>query len=251
MAASSPTHEVTLADLNARIQAMGLPAINSPEALERLLSVTRRDDILRASEQPQNPRAREFLERVLRKAGISPALHEQEAQQAPNEAPGRAGRSGLSVEEGYQSVTVCGGRAALSFELDQTPAGAPTIAISAAQSISPQFYNWSRKTRLQLTRAELPVVTAVLLGILPRCEFRNHGTDKSRGFSLERHGSNVRVKVFARGESEKAVQIEAPDLFYVAALFLSQLQKTFPALDAAGITNLVRVTQQPTLDGRI
>lgn len=251
MAASTPTHEVTLADLNARIQAMGLPAINSPEALNRLLSITRRDDILRASEQPQNPRAREFLARVLSRAGINPPEPEYAAQQAVNEAPGGAEEPRLPIGEGHQSVHVYGGRAALSFELDQTPAGAPTIAIAAAQSISPQFYNWSRKTRLQLTRAELPVVTAVLLGILPRCEFRNHGTDKSRGFSLERHGNKVLVKVFARGESEKAVQIEAHDLFYVAALFLSQLQKTFPALDAAGITHLVRVTQKPALDGRM
>lgn len=250
MVASASTPQFTLAALNARLKAMALPAI-PPDALGQLLSIARREDILRASEQPGNPKARDFLVRVLGKAGISSPSNERQAQEATSEPREREERGHSLSSSDRQSVHVYGGRAALCFEADQTRSGTPTIAIDAALAISAQLYNWSKKTRLQLTRAELPVVTAVLLGILPHCEFKNHGADKSKGFSMERQGSKVFVKVFAREEGLKAVPIEAPDLFYVAALFLSQLQKTFPALDAAGITHLVSATQQPALDGRM
>ena len=88
-----------------------------------------------------------------------------------------------------------------------------TIALDAATATGPKQYNWGKKVRLQLTRSELPIVTAVLLGVMKRCEFKNHGQDNSKGFSMERQdGGKVFIKVFAKDEGVKAVPVEAPVL---------------------------------------
>ncbi|SFL28901.1 hypothetical protein [Azotobacter beijerinckii] len=142
------------------------------------------------------------------------------------------------------SVHVYGGRFALCFEADQTRQGFPTVAIEATNATGSLQYDWSQKIRLQLTRAEMPVVTAVLLGVLPGCEFKNHGQDKDKGFSLERQSEGrVFVKVFAREQGVKAVPIVPGDLFFVSALFVRQLRKACPWMDATSLVELIKLTQ--------
>ncbi len=142
------------------------------------------------------------------------------------------------------SFHVYGGKAALCFEADLTRNEVHTIALDAATATGPKQYNWGKKVRLQLTRSELPIVTAVLLGVMKRCEFKNHGQDNSKGFSMERQdGGKVFIKVFAKDEGVKAVPVEAPDVFFVTSLFLRQLQANTPWMDAAGVAALIRATQ--------
>lgn len=227
---------------------MGLPMIH-PTVMPQLLAIAPRNEIIRASEQPNNPRAVAYLRRVFSEVGLIPTEQPAEAEAANDGTEVPAGTQSRGKDDRL-SIHVYGGKAALCFEVDVTRNGSPTIALDAAQALGGQHYNWSKKTRLQLTRAELPVVTAVLLGVLPRCEFKNHGVDKSKGFSLERQGPKVFIKVFAKDEGVKAVPVEAPDVFYVAGIFISQLQKTFPGIDASGIAALVKSTQQPFLGGQ-
>lgn len=234
---------MTLAEVNTRLKGMGMPIIR-PEQMGVIQAHARREDIIRACEQPNNPNARAFLERVLLKAGITGEPSTEPPEAAP-EAPARPD-DGQPLTNGDRiSFHVYGGKAALCFEVDKTRSGVPTIALDAAQAVGAKQYNWGEKIRLQMTRSELPIVTAVLLGTIPKCEFKNHGQDNSKGFSMERQaGGKVFVKVFAKGESVKAVPIEAPDLFFVTSLFILQLQKACPWLDSTGITALVRATQQ-------
>lgn len=99
-----------------------------------------------------------------------------------------------------------------------------------------------QKTRIQMTRAELPVVAAVLLGARQSCEFSSHGADKTKGFSMERQGTKVFTKVFEKGAGVKAVPMEAADAFFVTSLFLLQIRKISPWLDASSAIALVRST---------
>ena len=104
-------------------------------------------------------------------------------------------------------------------------------------------FDWQNKVRIQLTRQELPIVAAVVLGYRSACEFKNHGAGNDKGFSMERQGGGrVFVRVFARDQGVKAVPIETADEFYVAGLFLRQLGKVMPWLDGTGSMMTLRAT---------
>jgi len=163
-----------------------------------------------------------------------------------HETPEQRQRSTANLHQGapQQRVSkhVYGGRAALCFETDETRHGVPTIAVDAAIACSVRDYDWPGKIRLQLTQGELPVVAAVLLGALPSCEFKSHGPNKDKGFSVEHQGNKVFVRVFAAGEPMRAVPMELSDVYQVSALFLRQLRHQSPWLDATGIMDLIRAT---------
>ena len=158
---------------------------------------------------------------------------------------GDQGGSGGKVNpEDRYSVHVYGGKAALCFEHDlKRNSDLCTVAIDAATSIGERRYNWQEKVRLQVTQQELPVVTAVLCGILPACEFGQHGPEKNKGFSFERQdGGKIFVRVFAKDQGVKAVPMEAPDVFRVASLFVRQIRLNQPWLDATGVLGMLRTT---------
>ena len=135
---------------------------------------------------------------------------------------------------------VYGAKASLCFEPDETRFGIHTVCIEAADASGPKQYDWGNKIRLQLTRDELPVTTAVLFGWLPRCEYKNHGEDNSKGFSLEDQGDKLFMRVFARGRQVKAVPIPPEDAFYLAQLFLGQMKKNAPGLTGGEILTTLR-----------
>ncbi|MCY1298728.1 hypothetical protein D9M70_482270 [compost metagenome] len=56
-------------------------------------------------------------------------------------------------------------------------------------------------------------------------------------------GGKVFVKVFARDQGVKAVPVEAADCFFVASLFLRQIQRSCPWLDGAALLAMIRATQ--------
>jgi len=161
-----------------------------------------------------------------------------------NRQTGREGGEGPRMSpEDRENYHVYGGKAALCFEADITKGGIPTIALDAAPSVGSKQYNWNDKIRLQMTRAELPVVLAVLTGALNECEFKNHGPDSSKGFSMQRQeGGKVFVRVFSK-DGARAVPVIDTDVFYVASLFIRQLRKAQPWLDTNGVLNLVRAVR--------
>lgn len=141
---------------------------------------------------------------------------------------------------------VYGGKAALCFETDMTKSNVPTVALDAATASAPRQFDWANKTRLQLTRAELPEVVAVFMGVKGSCKFQNHGPDSSKGFEIERQqGGKIFVKVFAKQQPVKAVPVMPADAFYVTSLLIRQLQKGMPWLDVPGVIALIRSSQTP------
>lgn len=171
----------------------------------------------------------------------APVAHQQPMQQPA--APQQTDPAPAVDRCGYH---VYGGKAALCFEADVTKGDDHTIALDAALATAPRQFNWGDKIRIQLTRAELPTVAAVLLGILPGCEFGNHGPENNKGFSIERQqGGKVYVKVFAKGLGVRGVPIMPQDLYYVASLFMRQLKKATPWLDDSGVLALLKATQAP------
>jgi hypothetical protein len=254
-AASTPT----LRDINQRLVRAGLPLI-PPERLKEIVSPGIRDRFLRCVFlADQDTESLKFLHSTLKTAGListsaarhippeksAPAANEPPAARAAPEQSPHSGRDDSSAEEqGWESFHAYGSKAALCFNVDLTKSGSPTIALDAASSIGSKAYDWKNKIRIQLTKAELPVVAAVLIGARVKCEFKNHGPNNDKGFSMERQdGGKIFISVFAKEHSAKAVPVFAPDVMWVTAMVLKQVQKNCPDIDSMGVITLVRVTQ--------
>jgi hypothetical protein len=159
-------------------------------------------------------------------------------------APPAAPSNPATSPSGHRSgLHVYGQQGALTIEADQTRDGFHTLALDAAHSNGPRQFDWEHKLRLQVTRQELPVVTAVLAGILPGGEFNNHGPDNNKGFSLQQQPDRgvLFCRVFTKGRVI-AVPIGAQDAYYVTTLALRQLCANTPWLTATEVLKALQAT---------
>lgn len=164
----------------------------------------------------------------------------KEDQPRPASTASRPDESQRDEQERPKSVHVYGGKGALCFEEDETKNGFHTIAIDAAPSTGPKQYDWANKIRIQLTREELPVLLAVMLGVLPQCEYKNHGPQNNKGFGVQDQGNQYYVRVFGP-DGVRAVPMTPEDAFRVTAMLIKQMRKNYEGLEAGDILTLVRV----------
>jgi hypothetical protein len=192
-------------ELNARLAQLGLPILSS-SALKKLTAQEPLDRIMQALVQAEAQHAggRAYLIRVITAASETTASGEESTPPAPprhlrpvgdaeenttgaepltpkaalpTPAPGHTmPEPAFPTQNPIRlSVHVYGQKAALCFEPTLTRSNVPTITLDAAVARGQRQYDWSSKIRLQLTRQELPVAAAVLLGFRAKCEFKNHG----------------------------------------------------------------------------
>lgn len=174
--------------------------------------------------------------------GEAPRGAPRQPQRSTGPAAAQDSPQDSSHEQRHQ-LHIYGQKAALCIEADSTRREFHTFALEGATGIQPRVFDWQNKTRLQITRAELPTVAAVLVGALNRCEFKNHGPEKNKGFSMERQdGNKVFVKIFATGSPLIAVPVMASDVFYMTSLVLRQLQMNMPWMDMVSLTNMLFAT---------
>jgi hypothetical protein len=160
---------------------------------------------------------------------------ESDASQKPEQSVPRD-----EEQDRPKSVHVYGSKAALCFEEDETRGGFHTVALDAATATGPKQYNWSEKIRIQLTREEMPVLLAVMLGVLPHCEYKNHGTQNNKGFAVEDQGDQFFVRVFSP-DGVRAVPMTPEDAFRVTAMLVKQMRRNYEGIDSSDILTLVRV----------
>ena len=139
---------------------------------------------------------------------------------------------------------VYGSKAALCIETDVTRQDEPTLRLEAAPATGPRAYDWPRKLTLQLTREELPVVTATVLGLLPRCTDKNHGPAQNKGLEIEHQGSHLFVRLFQKERGVLAVPVGPADSYSLAALALRALRQGTPWLSDQGILMVLKLTVQ-------
>lgn len=137
-----------------------------------------------------------------------------------------------------------GGKAALCIETDVTRQDEPTLRLEAAPATGPRAYDWPRKLTLQLTREELPVVAATVLGLLPRCMYKNHGPDQNKGLEIEHQGSHLFVRLFQKERGVLAVPVGPADSYYLGTLAMRALRQGTPWLSDQGILMLLKLTIQ-------
>lgn len=139
---------------------------------------------------------------------------------------------------------VYGKKSALTFEANVTRGGVATINIDAAAANGERSYDWANKLIIQVTASEMPVVAAVMLGLLPECDYQNYGENNNKGFAIQRQDKGYFVRMFTKGANH-AVPVGPEDAFYVAGILVEQLQKQHPAIatvaDAMNLLNQVVV----------
>jgi len=136
---------------------------------------------------------------------------------------------------------VYGKKSGIYFVCDISRSNNHTMAIEGADSTGPKAYNWTTKTRVQLTANELPVVSAVFCGLLKECEFKNHGVGSNKGFTIKNQGNSFFCSIYEKGKPIKATPIFAEDGFHVRNLLLMQLQKANPGLSADMLLHSLKV----------
>lgn len=176
----------------------------------------------------------------------SPVSNQGQAQQNVQQQRPSESKSGGGQEREYgPSMHIYGGRAALCFSAGETSKGIPTIFLDGAPSSGPRQYNWGQKIVLQMTRAELPVVCCVLLGLLPSCEFKSHGPAKTKGFSVEHQGKNIFIKIWDKDKPAIAVPVSPEDAFFATGLCLKQLNAGADWMSQGDVMNLLRAVVAP------
>lgn len=107
-------------------------------------------------------------------------------------------------------------------------------------------YDWdSNKTKIQVSRAELLDVIAVLLGYSRQCEFGNHRTPNDpvvKSYRIEHQGAQIYFKL--TGAEILACPIALPMAIQIAHLALQQYLKNYPGITSdTVISSLVRMRQ--------
>ncbi len=258
----TPATDLDLATLNRRLAAQNLPAQTAASlaALPTLMNQARIEHALRKAEggdqgawrflskhlpasgpAPQRPAATTTRPVTTTPAAPRPAAMPN-ADTVPAPAPPHP--PATTAPPDRVQCRVYGGKAALCIEPDETRQGEPTLRIEAARATAPRKYDWGQKFSLQLTREELPVIAATVLGLLPRCAYNNHGPNQDKGLEIVHQGTHLFVRVFQKERGVVAVPVTAADSYALGALCLRQLRKTAPWLSDQGVMTLLKLTVQ-------
>ncbi len=98
--------------------------------------------------------------------------------------------------------------------------GAATITLELAPKQGGHFI-WEKKIALQLSDIELPELAAVCLGYLPKANFKR----KTKGIEIIRQPNKLFVSASQGSGNVCALPVPIGQVFHVATLVLSQLQK--------------------------
>lgn len=260
----------TLADVNARLNQLGLASLSAEQASKLQQEVPRERFIRALTIADKDSGARKFLSTLVPARNTqqndqrSPqtdsgnetadaanpgdsdnvySMNDSDTNPAPTPESHENESNGQGDERQYISHHVYASKAALCWQVDVTKRDEPTIRLEAAGAYAERSYDWPNKVSIQLTRDELPCVAAVFLGILPEAKGSNHGVgdQKGKGFEISHQGNKVYVRVFAPGK-QFPVPVSPEDTFTVASLLTRQLQEGKPWLSAGDVMTMLRAT---------
>ncbi len=190
--------------------------------------------------------------------GHAPQQKNPQANTCNNSPSNTASNQDGVSERDYTMFPVYSKRAALQFKPSETRKSQgknfsfDTIMIEGANRINPndrndKRYDWQNKLSVQIMLSELPIVIAVFLGIMPSCQFMNHGQNNDKGFSFERQGDGLFGSVFHKGGS-MAVKLDWPTTLNIGHFMLSQYTNNFTGLSSESILrNINRMCQDMDL----
>lgn len=182
-----------------------------------------------------------FLERLgaMEAAPVEPGAE----RRVPQEPPADSRQLGFLRSHG---IHIYGKQAALKVELDRlkTEPDAPpeyTVLVEGARN-SDKGFDWTHKIPFQLTRRELPVLAAFLLGYSAqqKLDIKFHGSAQEKSLHVDDQGGNLFVRLSRGSERPIAVPVEPPDVFAWGELCLIALQMNRPAVSQEAQLALLR-----------
>ena len=236
------TMTLTLDDANNLLKEHGIKGCFSRPQFERALHHHHdkriRDAITRAKKEPG---ALRFVENLLTATDCEHdrsavgAAHSEPAETRPLDTTDARPTQERGAFVPPLMFKVYGKKSALEFREHTATKNYDTVIIEAAGATGPRQYDWSNKIAVQVMARELPAVASVLSGLIPKCEFTNHGPGKNKGYSIEAQGGAFFVRVFQSGNNKvmHAVPMPAEDSFYVNAMVLRQLSRAVPNVDGS------------------
>lgn len=119
-------------------------------------------------------------------------------------------------------VKCYGNAAALTVEATKLLQKGEVVGVTVNLEMAPianRQADWSRKITIQLSEDELPVFASVLLGYLPKCEFKRPG----KGIFIERQASKMFYKATQGSGNHFVMPVPIGQTFRVSSLVLNQL----------------------------
>lgn len=138
-----------------------------------------------------------------------------------------------------------GKSAAIEFCCDETKKQKiHTITLHAAnaRTDADRGYDWENKSIIQLPRHEMLVVTAVLMGLVPLCEFRQTGAHSAKSYKVEHQGTKVFFMIMERGKPVRAVGLSPEDTYHTLSLFVRQLKENSPWMTVSEIVQMIEMS---------
>ena len=142
----------------------------------------------------------------------------------------------------HQQLKIYAASAALTIETQKNAAETyATLGIEAARRIKgSKTYDWSTKLMIQVTERELPTLLAVLLGYQTCCQFKYHGVDKNKSYTLQ----SLRLgRLFTLSSAEHgkiSVPVNPTDSFSLSCLAMNQLQRNHGGLSSDVLLTLLK-----------
>lgn len=143
----------------------------------------------------------------------------------------------------FLQLNTYGGKYAFQLETSQTKDGWYTVNIESAPRENPKDpsnkrYLWNKKTVLQMTKSELPILTAVLLGLLPSARFDNHGQN-FKCLEVINQGKNFFFKTSGSGLIMHVARVPTVDAFLYGSMALTQYARNFNGLSTESAMDVI------------
>jgi hypothetical protein len=190
------------------------------------------------------------LSRVNNGSGEMPQPFNRQQQPAGNTGSNR--QASQSLAEPRIEHVGYGKNAAFQFSSGRSRSGLHTVFLESAKRLSPndpnsRDYNWQKKILLQLTASEMPIVIAVLFGLLPSAEFKNHGPE-NKWFSIENQGKNFYMKMGATSAEMNVAPISLVDALQFGTIALVSYIKNYPGLTSDAALTTIRMMAKQMYD---
>ena len=160
------------------------------------------------------------------------AYHDEPQAQSPK----------YQAEPWFLQIKSHGTKNAIQIETSATKGEWHTINVESApkdqSDPAGMKFNWKNKTTIQLTKNELPVFIAVMLGMLPCCKFSNHG-NTNKFFEIENQGKSFYMKTGGSGLVLHTIPVPAVEGYLFGTLALGQYVRNFHGMTPEAAINII------------
>lgn len=166
----------------------------------------------------------------------------QQEQPMPYHDEPQAQSPKYQAEPWFLQIKSHGTKSAIQIETSSTRNDWHTISVESAHKDendkTGMKFNWKNKTTIQLTKNELPVFIAVMLGMLPGCKFSNHG-NTNKYFEIENQGTHYFMKTGGTGLKLNALPVPAVEGYLFGTLALGQYVRNFHGMTPEAAINII------------